>query len=286
MRRREFVRSAAVGAAQAAVLGGASWRALAAQERPPVRVGMCDWSLGRTADVGAIAVAKEIGLDGVEVSVGYPGDGLRMRQPALQAEYLAAARDAGLALPSVALGVLNEVPLKSEPVAGVWLADAIQVAHALGAHTILIAFFGRGTLDMANDEDVQRTVTVLKDLAPRAAEAGVTLGLENTLSAEDNLRLLEMVGADAVRVYYDFKNSANAGRDPAAEIRRLGSAICQVHAKNDDRMLRDRTNVDFAACAEALREVGYSGWVVLETSSPTDLVADTKANLEYVRATF
>ena len=251
-----------------------------------MRVGMCDWSLGRTADAGAAGLAKEIGLDGVEVSLGYPGDGLRMRQPALQAEYLAAARDVGVAIPSVALGVLNEVPLKSEPVAGVWLADAIQVAHNLGAQAILIAFFGRGTLDMANQEEVARTVTVLKDLAPRAADAGVTLGLENTLSAEDNLRLVEMVGADSVRVYYDPKNSANGGRDAPAEIRRLGSLICQVHAKNDDRMLRDTTNVDFAACAEALREVDYRGWVVLETSSPTDLVADTRANLEYVRATF
>ena len=34
-------------------------------------------------------------------------------------------------------------------------------------------------------------------------------------------------------------------------------------------------------------DIGYAGWYVLETNSPTkDIVADTRANIEYVRKTF
>ena len=40
-----------------------------------LRVGMCDWSMGKTADTGALPLADEIGLDGVEVSLTVREDG-------------------------------------------------------------------------------------------------------------------------------------------------------------------------------------------------------------------
>ena len=39
--------------------------------------------------------------------------------------------------------------------------------------------------------------------------------------------------------------------------------------------------------AKEFYEIGYRGWYVLETGSPTkDIVADTRANIEYVKKTF
>jgi hypothetical protein len=38
---------------------------------------------------------------------------------------------------------------------------------------------------------------------------------------------------------------------------------------------------------QKLHHIGYRGWYVLETSSPTsDAIADTRASIEYVRPTF
>ena len=279
--RRQFLETAAL-AAGALAAGAAG----AAETPAGPRLAMCDWNLGRTGQVAALELAASVGLDGVEASVSFPGPGQQLRDPAVRRDYRAAANRYRVKIPSLALGILNEVPLASEPKAALWLADSIEAARLLGARVILLAFFGRGTLDMADAEGIGRVVEVLKELAPRAQEAGVTLGLENTLSAEDNLQVLERVGHDAVRVYYDLKNSANAGRDPAAEIRKLGDLICQVHLKNDSKHLDEPDNVDFGKSAAALKEVGYRGWYVLETSSPTDLMADTRRNLTYVRQTF
>jgi hypothetical protein len=53
----------------------------------------------------------------------------------------------------------------------------------------------------------------LKELAPAAEKAGVDLGLEDTISAEDNVRIMERAGSPAVRVYYDVGNSTNNGFD-------------------------------------------------------------------------
>jgi len=280
--------------------GGAAWLALSAQTSPGaetarqaaaspagLRIGMCDWSLGKTGDLDMFKLGREIGLDGVEVSINFPGPGQHLRDPAVQRLFKSAMAEHHVAAPSVALGILNNVPLKSEPKAAIWLADAIDVARVLGAKAILIAFFGAGELRMDNETDVSRTVDVLKELAPRAEKANVVLGLENTLSAEDNLRLLERVGSNWAQVYYDCKNSADLGRDVPAEIRLLGPRICQVHLKNGGDLLSAPGNVNFAACADAFREIGYRGWYVLETANPSgDVIADTRANIEYVRRYF
>jgi L-ribulose-5-phosphate 3-epimerase len=279
--RRGFLRTAA---GLAAATAGA--RLAQAQEPRKLRIGMCDWNLRKQGNVEAVALAKQIGLDGIQVSIEFPEGSPHLRGPELQKRYLDAGRAQGIAFPSTALGVLNGVPLKSEPKAAIWVADAIPATAKLGAHVILLAFFGKGELNMADEEGITRVVDVLKELAPRAAEAGVVLGLENTLSAEDNLTIIGRVGSPAVRVYYDLRNSADQGRDVPAEIRRLGDQICEVHLKNGNKLLRDRENVDFPACAAALKEIGYKGWHILETAAPTDLVADTRANIEYVRATF
>ena len=47
---------------------------------------------------------------------------------------------------------------------------------------------------------MDKAAAILKDLAPKAAAKGVTLGLENTLSAEDNLALLYATERAAPRV--------------------------------------------------------------------------------------
>lgn len=286
--RRDVLRGAAAGMTWLA-LGAPQSMAAAQPSAAPTgpRIGMCDWNLGKAGSIDVIPLARKIGLDGVEISVNFPGPGQHLRDPAVQREFKAVMKRESIVAPSVALGILNGVPLKSEPKAAIWLDDSIDVAAALGAKVILVAFFGDGELKMDNEREIARTVDVLKEMVPHAAKAKIILGLENTLSADDNLRLLERVGSPSVQVYYDFKNSADYGRDIPAEIRRLGSYICQVHVKNGGEFLSGPSNVSFPACGEALREIGYHGWYVLETASPTgDVVADTRANVEYVRKHF
>jgi len=279
--RRQFLETAAL-AAGALAAGAAG----AAEIPAGPRLAMCDWNLGRTGQVAALEVAASVGLDGVEASVSFPGPGQQLRDPAVRRDYRAAANRYRVKIPSLALGILNEVPLASEPKAALWLADSIEAARLLGARVILLAFFGRGELRMADAQQMGRLVDLLRELAPRAAAAGVILGLENTLSAQDNLELVRRVASPAVRTYYDCKNSADQGRDPAQEIRALGPYLCQVHLKNGDRLLEEESNVDFPACAQALRDIGYRGWYVLETASPRGLAPDTQANIAYVRRHF
>ena len=51
----------------------------------------------------------------------------------------------------------------------------------------------------------------LGEVAPEAEKAGVILAIEDTISAEDNVRIMDRTKSKNVSVYYDIGNST-AGR--------------------------------------------------------------------------
>ena len=127
---------------------------------------------------------------------------------------------------------------------------------------------------------------VLAQAAPRAEAAGVVLAIENTLSAEDNLKIVERIGSRAVRIWYDVGNSSVWGYDVPAEIRRLGrEQISMFHIK-DGKSLLGEGQINFPAIAAAVKDIGYDGWLILETASPNDLEADTRRNIAYLKRVF
>jgi sugar phosphate isomerase/epimerase len=240
-------------------------------------------------DVSAFQLAREIGLDGLQISVGKPPADIFLREAITQQKYNAASKDTGVAVASTAMGLLNNVPFMSEPKTALWTADSIEATRKLGTDIMLLAFFGQGELKAENKDDMRRTTESLMELAPRAEKAGVILGLETYLSAEDHLQILDQVKSEAVQVYYDVFNShVTKGYDFAREIKLIGAKrICQVHLKEGRSLLGESGKVDWPGVAAALKEVGYKGWLILETQSPSgDVVADTRRNLEYVRKTF
>lgn len=287
-RREMLAGSAAVAAGL--VMGGSLRRAVAEAKQAGLRIGMCDWSMGCRAELTAFERAAKIGLDGVQVSMGDRDgkDNAKLRHPDLQKQYLAASKQHNVAICSVALGVLNQIPLKSEPYMALWTLDTIETAKNLAAPNILLPFFGKGELHADDETEMRRVTQVLKELAPRAEKAGVILGLENTITAEANLKIIEAVGSKAVQVYYDAYNLMKEGQDPAREIRALGRRnICEIHFKEGNNYLGKTGQVDWPAVVAALRDIGYEGWITLETSNPSrDVVADTRKNMTYVRGLF
>ncbi len=285
-RRRELL---AAGTATAAglALGPSAFPQTTRPSTAGLRVGICDWALG-LQDPSALEVAGRAGLNGLEISMGTQENNLWLRRPDVREQYLRAAREAGVQIPSMACIELNNVALMSEPRAAMWLLDTIEAAGEMKIPVILVPFFHQGELKRENREDMRRVTEVLVELAPRAVKAGVTLGLESYLSAEAHMEILDAVKSPAVKVYYDAYNAANAGHDPAAEIRALGvDRICQIHFKDYPRLEAGDGKVDWPKVSRALRDIGYRGWIVLETPCPTgDRVADTAANLAFVRRLF
>jgi len=281
--RRQMLRHA-VQAAAALVLTPTLAPLFAAPERRRFKIGACDWSIGKLGDPAAFEVAKQIGLDGVQVSLGTLADNMKLRKPDVQQQYRDAEKQTGLAIGSLAIGELNQVPYKSDPRTVEWVSDSIDVCQALGVRVVLLAFFGQGDLkgdQPGTDEVVKR----LKAIAPKAEKAGVVLGIESWLSAEELLDILKRVGSKAVQVYYDVCNSTDRGNDIYTEIRQLGrKRICEFHFKENGALL-GQGKVDYKKVRAALDDIDYRGWVQIEGAVPpgAPMLESCQANCKFVR---
>jgi L-ribulose-5-phosphate 3-epimerase len=295
MTRRQFVKSALAASVVVPARAGAEASG-AIQTRTPVhpvgvRVGMTDWNLGQRGDITKIALAREIGLDGIQVSVQYPTDGSpTLRDAKTQTAFKRAALDNGIQICSLAIGNPGKarLPMHTNPAFAILLVEAVEIAHNLGTNNILLPILGASHIDMANQGQVDAFVVMMKEVARYAEKYGVVVALEDWISAEDNIKIVDAIGSEYVGVYYDCHNIVPRVKDIYAEPKMLGRRIHQIHVKNGDMLLaQPGGRVDWPRMAQEFFDIGYRGWYVLETGSPSkDIVADTRANIEYVKKTF
>ena len=294
--RRDFVKQASIAsvAVPAAVQaqGAPTAQTKEAVNPLPVRVGMTDWNLGQRGDITKIALAREIGLDGIQVSVQYPTDGKpTLRDPKTQAAFKRAALENGIQICSLAIGNpgKSRMPMHTSPAFAILLAEAVEIAYNIGTNNILLPILGESHIDMTNQAQVDSFVAMMKEVARYAEKHGVVVALEDWISAEDNIKIVDAIGSDYVGVYYDAHNIVSRiTTDIYAEPKMLGKRIHQIHVKNARMLMSgEGGKLDWPRMAKEFHEIGYRGWYVLETGSPTgDIVADTRANIEYVKKTF
>jgi L-ribulose-5-phosphate 3-epimerase len=286
--RRTFLRQTACGAIAASSLSNLlSTDANAKESRTQYRIGACDWSIRERGNPKAFEVAKQIGLDGVEVSFGKPGDEFDLRKPAVREQYLAAAEKTGKQIASLAMGILNQVPYATDPDAEQWVADVVPVMAQLKVKVCLMAFFSNGDIqgDRAKQDQV---IKRLRRVAPAAENAGVVLGIESWMDADEHLRIVEAVNSPAVRVYYDVANMKTRGYDVSGGIRKLGKEnICQIHTKENGFLL-GQGRVNFPAVRKAIQDIAYDGWLIVEgaTVSGKSLQECYQHNAKYLRTLF
>jgi sugar phosphate isomerase/epimerase len=93
-----------------------------------------------------------------------------------------------------------------------------------------------------------------------------------------------------VKVFYDFRNSADAGYDVVKEIKWLGKdAICELHMKENGLLLGDGT-MDWKKICDTLAEMDYvgDGWMQIEWATPkdADIVASYQHNHSFLKQLF
>jgi len=284
IRRRTFLKGTA-GTAGAMAASALARELLAAGG--DYRLSACDWSLKAKGPDG-LEIARRCTLQGLEISPGKLGETIELADPAYRKAYKDASAKTGVAISSTAMGCFNQRPVASEPLAPVWLEQIVDATADLGCKPILLAFFGKGDLRAKGGglktKELDAVVQRLKAVAPRAEKAGVILGIENTLSAKENAAILDRIGSPAAQVYYDIGNSTGNGYDVPAEIRFLKDRICQFHFKDRKHGYLGQGEVRMKPVAEAIADIGYKGWIVLETKCPSkDRDADFRKNADYVR---
>jgi len=276
----EITRRKFIGSALAA--GLCSRSDFAQQEK--LRIGVTDWNLHLGANPEAVPMAANLGFEGVQISFGRTLVDGRMPadNPDVIARYLALSKQYKIPIDGTCVDKLHDNGLKSDPLASKWVLDSIRLTKALDTKVLLLPFFGRWALQTKQEMDY--VGDALRDLAVEATKAQVILGLEDTISAEDNVRIMERSQSPGVLVYYDVGNSTVAGFDPVKEIRWLGkSRICQFHLKDNPHYLGEGS-IQFLPIMRAIRDIQFSGYANLEADAPSkQLEADMRRNLAFIR---
>jgi sugar phosphate isomerase/epimerase len=243
----------------------------------------------RAADDEEIfARAKSLGFAGVEVDLSRDELHAGGRLETLRR----AKAGTGLAVPSIVLGEHSDRGgiSDADPVVADQARDdvarAIDWAADLGAGAILIPFFGHAELN--EEADIDRAAAAFRPLCELAGERAIVLCYEGTLPETQIRVLAERIASRAFGCYFDLANPVTRGLDSATEIRALGDLVRSVHFKDTRVEAGDCPpglgRVDYGASFEALREIGYDGWVVLETPpGPPELVS---RDLAFARSVF
>ena len=122
-------------------------------------------------------------------------------------------------------------------------------------------------------EEWSWAVEGLSQVARRAQPHGVTLCLEplnrfetyflNTL--QDASRLVAETKAPNVRIHFDTFHANIEERQPVAALRSVAKDLGHVHASENDRGTPGTGHVDWRGILTALRDVGYDGWLTIES---------------------
>jgi sugar phosphate isomerase/epimerase len=285
--RRQWLKQTAALAALAPLVSLHELRA--GEPKRKFKIGACDWSIGKSSNVEAFALAKTIGLDGLMINMGSEKDNLHLRNQSMQQSFLDASRKTGVKISSLAIGELNNIPYKSDPRTEQWVWDSIDTAKNLGVPVILLAFFGKN--DLRKDEQgTKEVIRRLKMAAPKAEKNNVILGIESYLNAAEHLEIIDAVGSKNVQCYYDFRNTADAGYDAIKEFKQLGrQQICELHIKENGFLL-GQGKMDWAKIRDAIYETGFygDGWMQIEGAIPKNAatVSSYQHNLKFLKGLF
>ena len=218
-----------------------------------------------------LAQLKAIGYDGIEVPLfNLDLDYALWRQR---------IRDEGLACTAVTVRTAEDNPISPDAAVrrrgieatcrAIDCCRAVGAAHLVGPfHSALGHFSGRGP----TADEWQWGVESMREVAEHAGEAGVMLGLEalNRFeiyllnSQEDAVRFAREVQHANCRVMYDTFHANIEEKNVGQAIRACGEMLCHVHISENDRSTPGRGAVRWSETFDALRAIGYQGWMTVE----------------------
>jgi len=263
--------------------------------RPKYQIGVADLMILKRQKLGAFPLAKEIGADGVEVDMGGLGNretfDSQLAQPEVREQFLRKAGELGLGIPSLAMTGFFAQSFAERATVPHMIQDCVDTMVAMN---VKIAFLPLGVPgDLQKHPELRfQIVKRLRMAGAIAAKSGVVIGVETSLSAAEEVKLLEEVGSPAIKIYFNFANAAKNGREIPMELRNLGKErICQIHASNEDGVwLENDPEIDLPRIKKTLDEMGWTGWLIIERSrdakDPRNVKRNFGANVAYLKKVF
>jgi len=259
------------------------------------KVAVVDLMILKRQKLGAFQLTKDIGADGVEIDMG----GLGQRETfdnklaidSVREQFLNKAKELNLEIPSLSMSGFYAQSFPERPTAVKAVEDCINTMKQMNVKVGFLPLGVKGDL-VKYPELRPAVVERLKEVGKIAEQAGVVIGIETSLSATEEVKLLKDIGSPAIQIYFNFANPLEAGRNLYKEMAILGkNRICQIHCTNKDSVwLQNDPQINMNQVRLTLDKMGWSGWLVIERSRDAKQPSDTKynygANTAYLKKVF
>ncbi len=231
-----------------------------------------------------IRVSGQLGYDSVEFNVDEDALLPRLWGKQKRAELLSLAEDSGVALQSLCINAHRTFNYASpDPhtrAIGVSLLNqCIELAVDLRGELILVCGWD------CKEPKIERSWDLFKagllQSVSLAEHHGITLaleavGFEYLLTTAQLMEMIAEVDSPCLGVYLDVGNAASIGLSPVEEIKAAGQRAAQMHFKDTRAEFFAQTLpfgegiVDFGAALQALEEIDYDGYLVVELHPARD----------------
>ncbi len=259
------------------------------------QIAVCDWMILKRQKLGAFELASEIGADGLELDMGglgtRPTFDSKLFDPVIRKQFLDESRKLNVKIASIALSGFYAQPLYNR--------EGIEKTIDDGINTMLLVNVKVAFLPLGVEGDLVKfperraaIVERLKMVGAKAEAAGVIIGIETALDAAGEMKLLDEIGSPSIKIYFNFANALQNGRDLYKELQILGKdRICQIHCTDEDGVwLENNKRLDMQKVKKVLDEMEWSGWLVVERSRDVNNSSDVKgnfgANVRYLKLIF
>ena len=214
-------------------------------------------------------LARRCGIEGIEV-YGAPDD-LQRRLPMLRS-----AKRRGVVLSTVCVGPPFLGRADADEIAQVVraLRRSISVTGGLEVSGIVLPVAAPPAFDSTRTTFQPALREALADLADHARSVGTTVLLEPLNRYEDGLinrleqavHLCEEIGSASLGVVADWFHMNIEESDMGQAIRAAGGRLRHVHVADSNRRQPGAGHLDVLALLDALRSIGFDGWLALECS--------------------
>jgi D-psicose/D-tagatose/L-ribulose 3-epimerase len=216
---------------------------------------------------------KKWGFDGVELF-------LSPDEPAVPAAVKKMLDATGLEVTTCSVLPRSANLVSSDPkvrASGVeFLKKCLDRTAELGAQVIcgpLYAGLGVMTGARRTAEEWEYAVSGIEQAARHARDLNVTLCLEPLNRFEtyflntqaDAEKLVKDIGAPNVRVHYDTFHANIEEKHPTASLLSIAKVLGHVHISENDRGIPGTGHNDWRGLLSVLRQVGYNGWLTIES---------------------
>ena len=241
-----------------------------------VKYGVTSWIWVYPFDPKIIPRVEELGFDGLEVPPEKPEifdikktkDILATTKIKCSSVCAVVGEDRDLTSPDKAV---RENAIK-------YLKYCVDVAVELGADIVVGCSYAPVGKVYFEDKEAAWKLSVdsFREVAKYALDRGIYLGVEPLNRYETSLinlvstalKYIEDVGMENVKVQYDTYHANIEEKSFRDSIKLAGEHLFHVHACENDRGTPGSGHIPWKEIAEALKEINYDRWLVIESFQP------------------